>query len=603
MIKKFILIISLFLSFSTSAQEGYKLKKVDFKGNNQIKSSELENVTSLEAKNVFDKLQFWKKSPTYQEELAVKDLENLHKIYQSQGYIDVKIKDSLVIDEKKMSVRVYFIIRENSPTRIKSFAWEIEKSDSFEEKNILKILPKQKLAKTNDIFTDKAIYNLMERTQNSLKNQGYVYAQTKAIFKIDTINKTVDVKIKVSQGDKYVNGKISFEGLKQVSEKLLSKRINLKQGDVFSAEKLNEAQSSAFNMQLFKYITISPEKDSTQTHIIDYKVKLEELNKWDLNLGLGYGTEDRIRAQVLLTKRAFLGGIRQLNLGIKTSYFEPINTYLKFRQPNIFADKVDFIWNPYYSKERERSYNVERLGANFTLEKKLTKKASTFLTYNIESSDVTKTIESSDSNSEITEGVNKKSGLIWGYQYRNVDNYFSPTSGWYAQSLTSYNGLGVKTEHPYFKLLLDGRTYQPLWRRWVFAGRLRIGYIASTNNTTLTPIEDRFLLGGGNSIRGYQRNSISANTDKNSETVGGNSMLEMSVEARFPIYNALEGVLLGDAGNVWAKSGQYRLNDLKYGFGIGLRYNTPIGPLRMDIAAPVWDTFKMQLYITFGHAF
>ncbi|RXQ96224.1 hypothetical protein EO244_05170 [Ancylomarina salipaludis] len=603
MIKKFILIISLFLPFSSSAQEEYKLKKVDFKGNNHIKSSELKNVTSLKAKNVFGKLQFWKKSSTYQEELAVKDLDNLHKIYQSQGYIDVKIRDSLVVDEKKMSVRVYFIISENSPTRIKSFAWEIEKSDSFEEKNILKILPKQKLAKTNDIFTDKAIYNLMESAQNSFRNQGYVYAQTKALFKIDTTNKTVDVKIKVSQGDKYVNGKISFEGLKQVSKKLLSKRINLKSGDVFSAEKLNEAQSRAFNMQLFKYITISPEKDSTQPHIIDYKVKLEELNKWDLNLGLGYGTEDRIRAQILLTKRAFLGGIRQLNLGIKTSYFEPINMYLKFRQPNIFADKIDFIWNPYYNKERERSYNVERLGTNFTLEKKLNRKASTFLTYNIESSDVTITLESSDANSEIIEGVRQKSGLIWGYQYRNVDNYFSPTSGWYAQSLTSYNGLGIKTDYPYFKLLLDGRTYQPLWRRWVFASQLRMGYIASTNKTNLTPIEDRFLLGGGNSIRAYQRNSISANTDKSSETIGGNSMLEMSIEARFPIYNALEGVLLGDAGNVWADSGQYRLNDLKYGFGIGLRYNTPIGPLRLDVAAPVWDTFKMQLYITFGHAF
>lgn len=138
---------------------------------------------------------------------------------------------------------------------------------------------------------------------------------------------------------------------------------------MFFQQKLNEAQSRAFNMQLFKYITIKPEKDSIQNQLINYKVKLEELNQWDLNLGLGYGTEDRIRAQVLLTKRAFLGGIRQLDLGIKTSYFEPINIYLKFRQPNLFADKVDFIWNPYYSRERELSYNVERLGANFTIEK------------------------------------------------------------------------------------------------------------------------------------------------------------------------------------------------------------------------------------------
>lgn len=602
MIKNIILIICLFLSLSSNAQEGYKLKKVDFKGNSEIKSNELESVTSLRAKSLFNRLQFWKKAPPFQKELLIKDLGNLHKIYQSQGYIDVNVKDSLAIDEEKMHIRVYYLIEENAPTRVKSFAWEVAKSNQEVKETILEVLPKQKLINTNDIFTDEAVYNLMERAQNSLMNQGYVYAKTSPSFHIDTVRKTVDITLKLKQGNKYTNGEIYFEGLKKVPEKLLLKRLNLNSGDVFSAKKLNEAQSRAFNMQLFKYITIKPEKDSIQNQLINYKVKLEELNQWDLNLGLGYGTEDRIRAQVLLTKRAFLGGIRQLDLGIKTSYFEPINIYLKFRQPNLFADKVDFIWNPYYSRERELSYNVERIGANFTIEKKLNSKASTFLAYNIENSDVTKKGESNDQNSEIVEGSKQKSGITWGYQYRSVDHYFNPTKGWYAQSLTSYNGLGIKTDYSYFKLLLDGRTYRPFWRQWVFAARLHMGYIRSTNSNHLTPIEDRFLLGGGNSIRAYQRNSISANDD-GSETIGGNSMLEMSMETRFPIYNALEGALLADAGNVWAKSGQYRLNDLKYGLGLGLRYNTPIGPIRIDASAPVWDSFKMQLYITFGHAF
>ena len=603
MIKYFILIISLFFSLCSYAQEGYKLKKVEFKGNNQIKSSELESVTSLHAKSLLNKLLFWKKHPNYQQELLSQDLDNLHKVYQSRGYIDVSLRDSLVVDKKKMSVRVYFLISENVPTRIKSFAWEVEESNNYKKEDILKILPAHTHVNMNDIFTDKAIYDLMENTQSSLMNRGYVYAQTKPVFKIDTTHKKVDVKIKVLQGDKYLNGKISFEGLKQVPQKLLLKKIKLNSGDVFSAQKLNEAQSRTFNMQLFKYITISPEKDSTQSNIIDYQVKLEELNQWDLNLGLGYGTEDRVRAQILLTKRAFFGGIRQFDLGIKTSYFEPLNVYVKFRQPSIFGDKVDFIWNPYYSKEREQSYNVERLGANFTLEKKLSIKTSTFLTYNIESSKVTQTADSIADSSEIVEGDKQKSGIIWGYQYRNVDNYFAPTTRWYAQSLTSYNGLGIQTEYSYFKLILDGRTYSPFWRQWVFAARLRIGYIATLNKDNLSPIEDRFLLGGGNSIRAYERNSISANTDENSATIGGNSMLEMSIETRFPIYQALEGALFGDAGNVWAESGQYQLNDLKYGIGLGLRYNTPIGPFRVDVSAPVWDAFKVHLYISFGHAF
>ncbi len=603
MIRNIILLIWLFLPLFSSAQEGFLLKKVDFIGNNQIKHKELQAVTSLHSKSLFDKVQFWKKPPRFQNELLIKDINNLHKIYQSQGYIDVKVKDSLIIDNEKMCIQVFYLIKENTPTRISSFAWEVNESSQETKEDILNQLPKQKLINTHAIFTDIAVFKLIELTQNSLTNQGYAFASPKPFFDIDTIKKTVGVTINPRQGNKYTNGETYFEGLNRVPQKLLSKRLNLNAGDSYSTKKLNEAQSRAFNMQLFKYITIKPEKDSILKNVINYKIKLEELNLWDMNVGLGYGTEDKTRVQLQLTKRSFLGGIRQLDLGIKTSYFEPLNTYLKFRQPNLFADKIDFIWNPYYSQERELSYNVKRLGTNFTLERKISSKTSTFITYNIENSEIDKTSEIDETNTNIVEGSKQKNGIIWGYQYRNVNHYFNPTNGWYAQSLTSYNGLGYKAEYSYFKLLVDGRIYRPFWKQCILAARVYMGYAISTDSDQLTPIEDRFLLGGGNSIRAYQRNSISANDNNNSETIGGNSMLAMSIEARLPIYNALDGVLFGDAGNVWEKSGQYQLNDLKYGLGLGLRYNTPIGPLRIDVAAPVNDRFRMQLYLTFGHAF
>lgn len=606
MIRYLILTIIILLSLSSYSQDGYKIKKVSFKGNNQIKKNELEKHTSTKSKTLFNKVLFWKKAPIYKRELIKKDLNNLLKLYQTKGYINAVIKDSIIINKKKNSIHIYFVIKENLPIIINSFQWIIKEKDNIEKKNILKGLPKIKHVNKGNVFSDNNIYTLMKSAQESLMNKGYVYANTKPILKVDTINKKVDIKIEILQGNKYTNGKIHIEGLKQVKRKLLVDKLKLPTGEIFSAKKVNEAKSRAFNTQLFKYLTINPVKDSTLNNTINYKVKLEELNQIDLDISVGYGTEDRFRAQVTLTKRAFLGGLRRLEFGVKTSYYEPINLYLKFRQPEIFNNNknIDFIWNPYFNIEKERSYDVKRTGTNFTIEKKLSINASTFLAYNIESAEITKTQNyNTNTQSEIIEGSKLKSGIILGYQFRKVDNYFNPTKGWYAKAITTYNGLAIKSKNSYLKILLDGRSYRPFLNKCVFASRISLGYIRPIKTKDITPIEDRFLLGGSNSIRGYKRNSIGANIDQNLEIIGGNSMLEINIETRFPIYKNFEGVVFIDAGNVWAKSEKHSINDLKYGAGLGIRYKTSIGPIRLDVATPLGDPFEMQLYITFGHAF
>lgn len=606
MIRYLILTITILLSMSSFAQKAYKIKKVEFKGNNIINSRELEEITSTKAKTLFNKILFWKKDPIFNKEWIKKDLRNLNRLYQSKGYIDVIINDSLIVNKKKNNINIYFVIKENQPIKINSFKWILKGNDNLEKEDIIKTLPSTSFVKDSCVFSDNNIYSLMRSTKKTLMNRGYVYANTNPILKLDTVNKKVEVIVEVYHGDKYVNGKIFIEGLKQVKKELLIDKLGLTHGDFFSAKKLNEAQARALNTQLFKYLTIDPVKDSSLNKIINYHIKLEELNQLDLDLSLGYGTEDRVRAQVLLSKRAFLGGLRKIEVGVKTSYFEPINSYIKFRQPDILNNKknIDFIWNPYFNIERERSYTVDRIGSNFTFEKRLSVNASTFLSYNIESSKVKKTNDDIISDqSEIIEGTKHKSGIILGYQYKKVDNFFNPTTGWYAKAISTYNGLGIKSENSYFKIELDGRSYRPFFNKCVFASRISLGYLRPIKRSNITPIEDRFLLGGSNSVRAYKRNSIGASIDNNSLTIGGNSMLEMSVETRFPIYNDLEGVIFVDSGNVWTESEEYRIDDLKYGAGLGLRYNTPIGPLRIDIATPIGETHKMQLYITFGHAY
>jgi outer membrane protein insertion porin family len=144
--------------------------------------------------------------------------------------------------------------------------------------------------------------------------------------------------------------------------------------------------------------------------------------------------------------------------------------------------------------------------------------------------------------------------------------------------------------------------YLPLDQGWTAAGRIRAGFIKPRGDEA-SPIEDRFLLGGASSLRGWGRHQISP-VNEEGRAIGGNSMLETNVELRFPIYDIFSGVAFFEAGNVWRNAFTWSLADLKYDVGTGLRVSTPVGPVRLDVAAPLFEKqARPMLFISIGHAF
>jgi outer membrane translocation and assembly module TamA len=173
--------------------------------------------------------------------------------------------------------------------------------------------------------------------------------------------------------------------------------------------------------------------------------------------------------------------------------------------------------------------------------------------------------------------------LAFDLQRSTADNVLNAHRGYQVAFHVESAGQLVVGTFGYNAVSADGRQYLPIGSdRLVLASRVQVGNIKpASDDPTKVPFSKKYFLGGATSIRGWGRYEVSPLVD--GLPIGGNSMFAFSEELRAVLSGNLGGVLFLDAGNVWAPNWAIKLNDLRYAVGPGLRYQTPIGPIRFDI--------------------
>lgn len=193
-----------------------------------------------------------------------------------------------------------------------------------------------------------------------------------------------------------------------------------------------------------------------------------------------------------------------------------------------------------------------------------------------------------------------------GIAYDGTDDLLNPTNGFRLGARLSPEASFESGFFAYGRVQLDGSYYQPVSDTVVLAGRARLGTIIGSSATRIAPSR-RFYAGGGASVRGYGFQRIGPR-DLNNDPVGGRSLLEFSAEAR--IRTGLFGGNLGivpfiDAGNIDSDA-LPNLNRLRVGAGLGVRYFTNFGPIRVDVGTPLnpqQGDPKVAVYVSLGQAF
>ncbi len=345
--------------------------------------------------------------------------------------------------------------------------------------------------------------------------------------------------------------------------------------------------------------------EGQQPEIVPTKITVTEGKPRKVNFGVGYGSEERARASIDWRHVNFFGGARTMQFIGQASRLDR-GVRLNFKQPAVFG--------PRYGLQVERSAVAQRRAGLHARHATAAVSRSSgcspaagrtrsalptttlFLKYTNQYERYTVSEEAQNDptfrDDLIALGLNPETGEGQGWlssltfdvsRGTGGTNQTSPRSGYVVNAHVEQAGQVFGGDFNYREVVLEGRGYLALGRRALFATRLRGGSIDGFGNQDANvPFFKRYFLGGASSLRGWGRFEVSPLTAEGNP-IGGATLLDGSVELRMPIWHDFSGVAFVDVGNVWTNPWTFQLQELRYDIGPGIRYNTPVGALRVDV--------------------
>ena len=592
------LIVSfLFLSpLKSYCQNNLIIKEFKIVGVKQVSKSELLEVLTTASPSWSNLILLKKKYHLFDNSTFEKDLQRILKFYRLKGFFHTRIADyQIKVDDEKREVRLLVKVAESEPTRITKITFT--PADSNNISDLWPTLYKYLDIKEGGILNQEKIQNTRIGIISRFADIGRPFAKVIPEIKQDDVNRTADLNFIVDPGKGYNFGAIKISGNKKYPKHVIRNEIAFKEGRRFEQSKLLVTQQGIYRLELFESVRIRADLERDISNGIPIEIKVKEAPRRVLKTGIGYGTEDKFRSIINIKRRNIFGGARRLEGEVKFSKLEPGRLQISIFQPQVPDSKTSIQFSPFYRRQKENTFRIDRFGAEILTQRNLSKYSDGFLRYRYE-------IVRDD-----TSSARKKSILSLGLFTNSSRPIFSPKKGTFRSFVLDWSGLFLDSNSEYLKGVAEYRNYfRATKNNIIIASRIKAGrFFLLSNFDQTVPPEELFFAGGSASVRGWKRNELKGGGNK----VGGQSLLEGSVEMRIKILGALGCVIFTDFGNVWDTSFPDRtlqlLNDLFYASGWGLRYDTPIGPARLDFAwklnKQTTNESRFEFHLSVGHAF
>jgi outer membrane protein insertion porin family/translocation and assembly module TamA len=585
--------------------DGLRVESLEFDGVEQVPESELRAALATQAGSWIP----FSKEPPFDREAFAADLRRIDSFYESRGYPDARVTHvDVELDAKGERVSVTVQIEEGAPVRIASVAYE--GFDGLPER-LRERLPRRLGLREGEVRSRAAVTAARESALDTLKEHGFPWAAVE-VRERPAGPRQLALRVLATPGPRATFGDIEIRGNASVGDHVIRRQLTFSPGDPYRQSRVRESQRRFSTLGLFDFAYVEPRGREEQPPQVPMRITVAEAKHRRFTAAAGYGSEDKVRARARWEHVNFFGGARTAAVEGKWSSLDR-GARLEFAEPWFFSRHLAFSAQALAWNEAERVYRRDTFGGRATVRWQRDRRnpigrrgaTSTLgLTFINELTDYevdeTALADPEVRDSLIALGLDPETGSARGtlsalrleFDHRTVQSALDPRRGYSITGAVERAGGFLPGDFTYTEVSGEGRVYVPLGRRWIFAQRVRAATIdardpgdaepGSDALDTTVPFFKRYFLGGSTSLRGWGRYEVSPLTDSG-YPIGGLTLLELSSELRLPITGKLSAVAFVDAGNVWRESWAVGDGALRASVGPGVRYDTPIGPVRLDL--------------------
>jgi outer membrane protein insertion porin family len=594
-----------------------KVQAINIIGNKAFSDSQLRDIITTSQSGWFD---FLKGTNVYDPDRMALDRELLRQYYLKNGYADIRITSAgAELARDGSGFNITFVLDEGE---LFTFG-KIDIESSYANVDP-KSLYGELLTTPGATFDQSAMDRTIERLTLAVSEKGFAFARVRPRAAREPGTRAINVTYVIDQGPRIYIERINVNGNLRTMDYVVRREFRLAEGDAYNPLLVDKAKKRLQALGFFKGVDVKRRPGTAPDRVV-LDVDVIEQSTGELSFGAGYSTSEGVIGDVSITERNLLGKGQFLRLRLAGSA-ERLQVDLSFTEPR-FLDRNLAAGFDLFHKEIDFSstqqFRSETTGGSLRLGFPLSENLWLTNSYTLSRSEISAVSDDASFALKLAEDQGQYITSSWGtslvYDQRNHPK--NPTKGVYFQIGSDLAGLGGDVQ--YARVQSEGRLYYPITEKITLVGRAMGGHIVGFGGEDVRLLD--LFYKGGETIRGFDRAGIGPRDSLTGDALGGSTYWAATTEVRFPLPFipddlGMSGAVFADVGSVFgAGADAKRFNtqcvgqDSKVGvclddssairasLGGSILWNSPLGPLRLDIAKAILkQDFDREQLIRFG---
>jgi outer membrane protein insertion porin family len=572
------------LEFAVSEGPRVTVEEIAISGNSAFTAKQIKGMMNTRESGVF-------RSRPFREDLLEADVQYITDQYAARGYLSAEARPTVTRIADGTKVLVGLKISEGRQTLTGTVSFEgnsaIAEKELFSAVKLHAGMP----------FSERSVEEDRYRILSLYSAKGYLYAGVEAEKKPhfgaveDVSPEVVHVTYKITEDRQVRIGRVILRGNVQTKDYVIMRELRPRTGEPYNYEEILRSQQRVYRYGYFNLARFEPVRPAMKEYEKDMLFTVRERPAGAVEFGVGYGDLDRLRGFAEVSHRNLWGTARYASFRVEESDILT-RAVFNYQEPWFLGYRLDSRFSLAWSHKsninqdtREIFYRTRKTSAAYGVEKTFNglKTSLTYQYENVENIIINPQAQLAPEDSDRVLISSLSPAVVWDRR----DDPFNPRRGSIHGVIWKEAMKELGSEADFTKLTVQSTWFVPAADYAVIALSGRAGWAWPHEGTLVIPIHERFYLGGSTTVRGFTQDSVGPFRVSVVDGVvtrvptGGSSMVQLNAELRLTSVGGLGVVFFTDAGNVWTDH-DIRLNDLRASYGIGLRYQTPVGPLRVD---------------------